>query len=65
VTEYGVLALQGGWAAHGAILRELGAHAHPVRTAADLARIDALEILLAEFGIELLQEWQFSQRVPA
>jgi len=44
VTEYGVLALQGDWAAHSAILRELGAPTHPVRTAADLARVDALVI---------------------
>ncbi len=44
MTEYGVLALQGDWAAHGAILRELGAHTRPVRTAADLARVDALVI---------------------
>ena len=44
MTEYGVLALQGDWAAHGAILRELGAPTHPVRTAADLARVDALVI---------------------
>jgi 5'-phosphate synthase pdxT subunit len=53
VTEYGVLALQGGWAAHGAILRELGAHAHPVRTAADLARIDALVIPGGESSVML------------
>ena len=44
MTEYGVLALQGSWAAHGAILRDLGAHTHPVRTATDLARVDALVI---------------------
>jgi len=44
VTEYGVLALQGDWAVHGAILRDLGAHTRPVRTAADLAQIDALVI---------------------
>jgi len=44
VAEYGVLALQGDWAAHGVILRELGAHTRPVRTVADLARVDALVI---------------------
>ena len=44
MTEYGVLALQGDWAAHSAILRELGAHTCPVRTAADLASVDALVI---------------------
>jgi 5'-phosphate synthase pdxT subunit len=44
VTEYGVLALQGDWAAHSAILRELGAPTQPVRTTADLSRVDALVI---------------------
>ena len=44
MTEYGVLALQGDWAAHGAILRDLGALTRPVRTAADLAQVDALVI---------------------
>jgi 5'-phosphate synthase pdxT subunit len=44
VTEYGVLALQGDWAAHRAILRDLGAPTRPVRTAADLAQVDALVI---------------------
>lgn len=44
MTEYGVLALQGDWAAHGAILRDLGALTRPVRTAADLVEVDALVI---------------------
>ncbi len=44
MTEYGVLALQGDWAAHGARLRDLGAPTCPVRTAADLAQVDALVI---------------------
>lgn len=44
MTEYGVLALQGDWAAHDAILRELGAPTRPVRTAADLAQVDVLVI---------------------
>ncbi len=44
MAEYGVLALQGDWAAHGVILRELGAHTRAVRTVADLARVDALVI---------------------
>jgi 5'-phosphate synthase pdxT subunit len=44
VTEYGVLALQGDWAVHSAILRDLGAPTRPVRTAADLAQVDALVI---------------------
>ena len=38
----GVLALQGDFAAHQAILRELGAEAVEVRTAAGLASVDAL-----------------------
>lgn len=38
----GVLALQGDWAAHADALRDLGADAHQVRTAEDLARVDAL-----------------------
>ena len=44
MTEYGVLALQGDWAAHCAILRDLGASTRPVRTADDLAQVDALVI---------------------
>lgn len=44
MTEYGVLALQGDWAVHSAILRELGAPTQPVRTTADLSRVDALVI---------------------
>ena len=44
MTEYGVLALQGDWAAHSAILRDLGAPTRPVRTPADLAQVDALVI---------------------
>ncbi|HSN56839.1 MAG TPA: pyridoxal 5'-phosphate synthase glutaminase subunit PdxT [Candidatus Sulfomarinibacteraceae bacterium] len=38
----GVLALQGDFAAHRAVLRELGADAVEVRTAAELATVDAL-----------------------
>lgn len=40
----GVLALQGDWAAHLAALEHLGAEAEPVRTAVDLASVDALVI---------------------
>jgi 5'-phosphate synthase pdxT subunit len=37
-----VLALQGDWAAHLAVLGELGVEAAPVRTAAELGRVEAL-----------------------
>lgn len=38
----GVLALQGDWAAHMAALHELGTPSEPVRSGAELARVDAL-----------------------
>jgi 5'-phosphate synthase pdxT subunit len=38
----GVLALQGDWAAHADVLRTIGATASEVRSAEDLARVDAL-----------------------
>lgn len=38
----GVLALQGDWAAHMTALQELGTPSEPVRSAAELARADAL-----------------------
>ena len=38
----GVLALQGDWAAHSTVLRELGATVRPVRTGSDLATVRAL-----------------------
>ncbi len=40
----GVLALQGGFAAHGRMLRELGAEVREVRVPADLDRLDGLVI---------------------
>ena len=40
----GVLALQGDWAAHSTTLGELGAQVHAVRTAAELASVQALVI---------------------
>lgn len=40
----GVLALQGGFAAHGAIFEQLGARVNEVRTARQLAEVDALVI---------------------
>jgi len=39
-----VLAIQGGFAAHVSALGSLGAHAHPVRTAQDMAGLDGLII---------------------
>jgi len=44
VAVCGVLALQGGWEAHGKILRELGAEVRPVRTVADLDSVSSLVI---------------------
>ena len=65
MTEYGVLALQGDWAAHGAILRELGARTHPVRTAADLAHIDALVIPGGESSamLRLMEPQNLARRI--
>ncbi len=40
--QVGVLALQGDWAAHAAVLRRIGAAARPVRTVTDLGEVDAL-----------------------
>ena len=40
----GILALQGDFAAHAAVLRELGAHPHEVRVPADLDGLDGLVI---------------------
>jgi pyridoxal 5'-phosphate synthase pdxT subunit len=40
----GILALQGGFAAHAKIVRALGAEPHEVRTPGDLASLDALII---------------------
>ncbi len=40
--KIGVLALQGAFAAHGRVLRTLGAEPQEVRTPDDLARVDAL-----------------------
>lgn len=40
----GVLALQGDWAAHTAVLQGLGAEVHAVRTAAELAGVGSLVI---------------------
>lgn len=60
--QIGVLALQGDWAAHEAVLRRLGVPVRPVRTAADLDRAAALVLpggestamlrLMADDGLE-------------
>jgi 5'-phosphate synthase pdxT subunit len=65
VAEYGVLALQGDWAAHGVILRELGAHTRAVRTVADLARVDALVIPGGESSamLRLMEPEGFVRRI--
>jgi len=65
VTEYGVLALQGDWAAHGTILRKLGAHTCPVRTAAELDRVDALVIPGGESSamLRLMEPENLSRRI--
>ena len=42
--EIGVLALQGDWAAHKAVLDGLGANVRQIRTAGGLDRVDALVI---------------------
>jgi 5'-phosphate synthase pdxT subunit len=44
LTKTGVLALQGDWAAHTAVLRDLGADVHTVRSAADLEGVGSLVI---------------------
>lgn len=42
MTQCGVLALQGDWRAHGAVLEQLGAKQRPVRTAAELEGLSGL-----------------------
>lgn len=42
MTASGVLALQGDWHAHAQVLNALGAECRPVRTAADLDRVESL-----------------------
>lgn len=44
MVKTGVLALQGDWAAHTAVLRDLGADVDTVRTAADLEKVGSLVI---------------------
>lgn len=61
----GVLALQGDWAAHSAVLRELGAEVEPVRTAADLDEVQALVIPGGESSamLRLMKPEDLSRRI--
>jgi 5'-phosphate synthase pdxT subunit len=61
----GVLALQGDWAAHMAALRDVGTPSEPVRTAAELARIDALVLPGGESTamLRLMEDEQLGQRI--
>jgi len=61
----GVLALQGDWAAHIAVLGELGIHAAPVRVAADLAEVDALVLPGGESTamLRLMEDERLDQRI--
>ncbi len=52
--KIGILALQGGYAAHAAALAELGHQAVDVRTAAGLERVDGLVLPGGESGVQLL-----------
>jgi 5'-phosphate synthase pdxT subunit len=61
----GVLALQGDWAAHSTVLRELGAEIEPVRTAADLDHVRALVIPGGESSamLRLMKPDDLSRRI--
>ena len=63
--EIGVLALQGDWAAHRAVLEELGANVRAVRTAAGLDRVDALVIPGGESSamIRLMEPEDLANRI--
>lgn len=63
--DYGVLALQGDWYAHGAVLETLGARCRPVRTATELDRIDALVLPGGESSamLRLMATEQLVQRI--
>lgn len=61
----GVLALQGDWAAHSTVLRDLGAEVQAVRTAADLDDVRALVIPGGESSamLRLMEPENFSRRI--
>jgi 5'-phosphate synthase pdxT subunit len=63
----GVLALQGDWAAHSTVLRELGAEVRTVRTAEDLASVRALVIPGGESSaiLRLMEPEDLARRVLA
>lgn len=63
----GVLALQGDWAAHSTVLRELGAEVRTVRTAEDLAGIQALVIPGGESSaiLRLMEPEDLGRRIIA
>ena len=61
----GVLALQGDWAAHSTVLRELGAEVLPVRSAAELADVRALVLPGGESSamLRLMEPEELSRRI--
>ncbi len=63
----GVLALQGDWAAHGRVLTGLGVAVVPVRTAAELAGVDALVMPGGESTamLRLMAAEQLDERLTA
>lgn len=63
----GVLALQGDWAAHSTVLRELGAEVLPVRSAAELADVRALVLPGGESSamLRLMEPEELSRRIAA
>lgn len=63
--EIGVLALQGDWAAHTAVLDELGANVRPVRTASCLDRVESLVIPGGESSamIRLMEPEDLAHRI--
>jgi len=63
----GVLALQGDWAAHSSVLRELGAEVRTVRTAEDLVGIRALVIPGGESSaiLRLMEPEDLGRRIVA
>ncbi|MEJ2580129.1 MAG: pyridoxal 5'-phosphate synthase glutaminase subunit PdxT [Acidobacteriota bacterium] len=65
MSAIGVLALQGDWAAHASMLRELGARAIFVRTAADFAGVRALVIPGGESStmLRLMETEELAQRI--
>jgi 5'-phosphate synthase pdxT subunit len=65
VRTFGVLALQGDWCAHGAVLNALGATYRPVRTAADLDQVDALVLPGGESSamLRLMEPENLTQRI--